>query len=641
MHTTTPVEILQKYWGHNSFRPLQEDIIQATLEGRDVLALLPTGGGKSICFQVPGLMKDGVCLVISPLIALMKDQVQRLQEKGITALLLHSGMGYPELKKSLEMASHGAYKFIYVSPERVESSLFLEYLPGLDVQLIAVDEAHCISQWGFDFRPSYRRIADLRLQLSGVPVLALTASATLKVQNDIKEQLHFYTDHRQFQQSFERPNLSYSVFEVPVRQTKMIEILQKVQGSALVYCKSRRHTQMVADLLNMHGLVAGFYHAGLSNEERNRRQEDWINNTIRIMACTNAFGMGIDKPDVRLVIHYDVPDSLENYYQEAGRAGRDGQKSYAVLLYQSTDLDELRSQSELRYPDFETIKRVYIAVMNHLQIAAGSGEGHGADLDLPLLTQQFQLQPFSTIYALKALEQENILRYSDSFFQPSTLVFIAQKQELEDIERHYPQLETVIKGLLRMYEGIIDFPASIYENQLARFIREPVEKLVSDLRQLHALGVVRYSPQKDSPHITLLQNRMYADAFTIDLTQYQLRKVEFDARVEAMLHYIQNNTTCRSQVIARYFNDQQAGICGVCDNCLALKRKPLDAAAFEAFVKKILAVLPQQQRLEASQLKSILPGIGEAHLWEVLHYLQSEAAIKITDEQGLKYVSSF
>jgi len=343
-------EILKEYWGYDTFRPLQEDIINAVLQGNDTLALLPTGGGKSICFQVPALAKDGLCLVISPLIALMKDQVQNLKNKGIPALSIFSGMSFLEVKKTLQNAVHGNYKFLYVSPERLETNLFLEYLPAMNINLLAVDEAHCISQWGYDFRPPYIRIAQLREYLQQTPILALTASATVNVQNDICEKLIFSKKQQRFQQSFERANLSYSVFNVAGKQNKLLEILNNVKGSAIVYCKSRRHTKDIADLLLLNKINASYYHAGLTTEERNKRQEDWINNTTRVMACTNAFGMGIDKPNVRVVIHYDVPDCLENYYQEAGRAGRDGKRAYAVLLYNNKELEDLKLQSSIRYP---------------------------------------------------------------------------------------------------------------------------------------------------------------------------------------------------------------------------------------------------------------------------------------------------
>ncbi|HQY19192.1 MAG TPA: ATP-dependent DNA helicase RecQ, partial [Ferruginibacter sp.] len=386
--------ILKKYWGFSNFRPLQQDIIEAVLQKNDVLALMPTGGGKSICFQVPAMAMEGICLVISPLIALIKDQVETLQQKGINTLAIYSGMHFTEIKKTLQNAAYGNYKFLYLSPERLQTRLFKEFLPAINPSLIVVDEAHCISQWGYDFRPSYLRIAEIKEELPSVPIIALTASATAKVQLDICEKLLFSKNYKKFQQSFERPNLTYSVFNPTSKQTKLLEIINNTLGSALVYCKSRKQTQQIAEMLQMHKHSAGFYHAGLSNKERNKKQEQWIKNKIRIMVCTNAFGMGIDKPDVRVVVHYDVPDCIENYYQEAGRAGRDGKRSYAVLLYNYGETDALQLKAKIKFPAPEEVKKVYTALMNYLQVPAGSGEGISYAFDLADFSQKFSLDNF-------------------------------------------------------------------------------------------------------------------------------------------------------------------------------------------------------------------------------------------------------
>lgn len=520
-------DILKEYWGYDNFRPLQEDIIQSILDGKDTLALLPTGGGKSLCFQVPALAKEGICLVVSPLIALMKDQVENLNKRGVGALAVYSGMSFLELKKILQNASYGNYKFLYVSPERLETNLFLEYLPAMNINLIAIDEAHCISQWGYDFRPPYLRIAKLREYLPDVPVLALTASATKEVQDDICEKLVFGKGSQRFQKSFERPNLSYSVFNVAAKQTKLIEILSNVKGCGIVYCKSRKHTKDVADLLFMNGIKADFYHAGLSSEERNRKQESWIKNETRIIACTNAFGMGIDKPDVRVVIHYDVPDCLENYYQEAGRAGRDGKRAYAVLLYSDKEITDLKSQADIRFPKEEEIKKTYTALMNQLQVPAGLGEGMSYDFDMGSFASNFKLNILTTTYAVKALEQEDILSFNEVAFKPSTVVFTVEREQLVEFERMYPDLEDTIKGLLRSYEGIFDFPATLYETQLAKFLRKSIVIVKDDLNKLKQYGIIDYSPQKDNPQVYLLKNRMYADSFQINLDDYKKTPAKF------------------------------------------------------------------------------------------------------------------
>ncbi|MDQ6761634.1 MAG: ATP-dependent DNA helicase, partial [Bacteroidota bacterium] len=453
-----PDSILKKYWGYDKFRPRQEEIINAVLNGTDTLALMPTGGGKSICFQVPALAKEGCCLVISPLIALMKDQVANLKSRGIQALSIYSGMGYIELKNTLRNAAYGNFKFLYVSPERLETDLFLEFLPAMKINLLAVDEAHCVSQWGYDFRPPYLRIASIREHLPGIPILALTASATKFVQDDICDKLGFNKNHLKFHTSFERPNLSYSVFELASRQNKMIDILQKVPGSGIVYCKSRKRTKEIAELLKLNGIDANYYHAGLANDERNSRQDDWLNNRIRIIACTNAFGMGIDKPDVRTVIHYDVPDALENYYQEAGRAGRDEKKAYGVLFFNELEINELKKQAAIRFPGIKEIKNVYQSLVNYLQLPSGSGEGLSFDFDINDFVKKFKLDVSIVNNVLKILEQEELLSYSDQFFAPSTVAFRVERPALEEFEKTHPHLDNVVKGLLRSYDGIFDYP---------------------------------------------------------------------------------------------------------------------------------------------------------------------------------------
>ena len=624
-------QILKENWGYDEFRPLQEDIINSILEGKDTLALLPTGGGKSICFQVPALAKEGICLVISPLIALIKDQVEGLKKKGILALSIYSGMSFLEVKKTLQNAAHGNYKFLYVSPERLATDLFLDYLPSMNINLIAVDEAHCISQWGYDFRPSYLRIAAVREQLPKIPILALTASATQSVQNDICEKLLFKKTEQRFQQSFERANLSYSVFNVVSKQNKLLEILNNVKGSGIVYCKSRKQTKDIAELLTLNNINADFYHAGLSNDERNKRQENWINNSTRIITCTNAFGMGIDKPDVRLVVHYSVPDCIENYYQEAGRAGRDGKRAYAVMLYNHREVADMQLQSDIRYPDKATIKQVYIAIMNHLQVAAGSGEGNSFDFDMASFSAAFKINMLTATYAIKTLEQEEILWFNEVFFKPSTLVFNSNRGQLEDFEKQFPSFEKLIKGLLRSYEGIFDYPATIYETELARFIKKSTEEVKKELKQLQHYGIVTYDAQKDTPQLSLRINRMYADSFIINLDNYNERKNNFETRVKAITEFITNTIKCRSQIIGNYFNDHAIKRCGICDNCINLKSLRMSKEEFEKIALYILEWSEQHSGEMKELIESGKP-FKKEKICKVLDYLQSEKKIAVSRE---------
>ncbi len=634
-------EILKQYWGYNSFRPLQEDIINAVLDGKDILALLPTGGGKSLCFQVPAMAKEGLCLVVSPLIALMKDQVESLKQKGIPSLAIYSGMSFLEIKKTLQNAAYGNYKFLYVSPERLETNLFLEMLPAININLLAVDEAHCISQWGYDFRPPYMRIASLREWLPGVPVLALTASATKIVQDDICDKLKpppppkggtLEHSWKRFQQSFERLNLSYSVFNVPSKQNKLLEILKNVPGTAIVYCKSRKHTKEIADLLRLNQVNADHYHAGLNNDERNAKQGNWISNKTRVIVSTNAFGMGIDKPDVRVVVHYDVPDCLENYYQEAGRAGRDGKRAYAVLLYNNKEIENLREQSAIRFPKEEEIKRVYISMMNHLQVPAGSGEGLSYDFDIAAFAAAFKINILTATYAIKAMEQEGVISFNEVFFKPSTVVFTTDREQLIDFEKQHPALDPLLKGLLRSYEGIFDFPSIVYEGKLAKFIQVEMETVKTDLKKLNDHGIISYAAQKDKPQITLLQNRMYNDNYRLNTTDYLKRKQNFEERVNAMTSYIQRSSGCRSQQIAAYFTTLKISACGICDNCINEKVLHISTEEFNHITNKIVTGT-KGGAVSVEVILASLKTIKKEKVWQVINFLIAEGKLA-TDKDG-------
>ena len=626
------VEILKRYWKYNSFRPLQQEIIDSILSGNDTLAVMPTGGGKSICFQVPSIMNDGLCLVISPLIALMKDQVLNLKRKGIPALSIYSGMSFIEVKKTLQNAAYGNFKFLYVSPERLETDLFLEFLPSIKVNLIAVDEAHCVSQWGYDFRPPYLRIASIREYFPDVPILALTASATLEVQKDICEKLLFKKNKKSFHQSFERANLSYSVFELSSKQNKLINILNKVPGSGIVYCKTRRRTKEIAEMLNLNGISADHYHAGLTHDERNTKQEDWINNKTRIIACTNAFGMGIDKPDVRTVVHYDVPDALENYYQEAGRAGRDGKKSYAVLLYNKRELEELKKQADLKFPSIKIIRKVYGSLCNFLQIPANSGEAFSYDFDINIFVKNFKLDTYSVNSILKILEQEELINYNEQFFSFPTVEFTIDKYELNLFEKSHPKYNEVVKGLLRSYDGIFDFPAAINETELAKFIQQKKERLIETLLELNGLNIIDYKPQKEKPQIYFLQNRVRAEDLFINEKNILKRKIAFEKRLNAMINFCTNQSRCRSEMIGNYFDDHDLHPCGVCDNCLQKKNVILSNQEFNTISEGIKKICNTHQ-VSRQVLFDQLSAFKENKIRIVLNLLQEENSV-VVDREG-------
>ncbi|MBL7743431.1 MAG: RecQ family ATP-dependent DNA helicase [Chitinophagaceae bacterium] len=627
-------QILKQYWGFNAFRPLQEDIIHSVLSGIDSLALMPTGGGKSLCYQVPAMGKEGMCLVISPLIALMKDQVENLRKKGITAYSIFSGMSRKEVIHTLETVTNSNCKFLYISPERLETSLFKEYLPGMHINLVAVDEAHCISQWGYDFRPPYLRIAALREELPDVPVLALTASATPDVQKDICDRLSF-TKPAIFRQSFERPNLSYSVFKVDSRINKIIEILNRVPGTGIVYCKSRKRTKEISELLQLQNISADYYHAGLTQEERNGKQETWINNKTRVIVCTNAFGMGIDKPDVRTVIHADVPDCLENYYQEAGRAGRDGKTAYAVLLYDEREIQELQEMPAIRFPSQADIRTVYLAVANYLQVPAGTGEGEYYDFDLADFLKKFKINSHTAVYSLKALEQEGWLSFNEQIFLPSTVQFTATKDYLYQFEKDNPMLEPVIKSLLRAYGGIFDHTCTISELQVAQLARKEAEEVKKQLLQLHAARIIDYTPRKDSPQLLLMRNRVKAEELTVNIAAYQKRKEIFQQRVAEMVRYVKEEADCRSRMIGVYFGDKDIRSCGICDNCLRRKTVTLTKEEFESIHSHIYAVV-ENEKLFIKDLMLRLGGIKKEKVWKVIEFLQAENKIEVADSGFLQ-----
>ncbi|MFN4145906.1 MAG: ATP-dependent DNA helicase RecQ [Runella sp.] len=602
-------EILKKYWKYDSFRPLQEDIINAVLAGRDTLALLPTGGGKSICFQVPTMAKEGVCIVITPLIALMKDQVEQLRRRGIMAAAIYSGMNWHEIDLTLDNCIHGTTKFLYVSPERLRTSIFLERVKLMNVCLIAIDEAHCISQWGYDFRPSYLQIADFRLLLPQVPIIALTASATEPVKQDICIQLQMQQP-AVFQATFARPNLSYSAFFEENKESRLLRVLQNVGGSAIVYVRNRRRTKEIADWLNRQGIKAEFYHAGLPNKQRSEKQEAWIRNRVRAIIATNAFGMGIDKPDVRAVVHIDLPDSLEAYYQEAGRAGRDGLKAYAVALYSNKDIDDLRRNVAQKYPDTDLLRRVYQALANYYKVPVGGGELESFDFDLQEFTGTFGLPVSETHYALQLLESEGFVQLSEAYNSTSKIHITVDNRTLYDLQLKNPVYDSFIKLLLRMYGGeVFTQFVAISETVIGQKHYVLEADVIKLLQGLHDMGMLVYEKRREKPQLCFLTPRYDASLLPINTLAIQTKQTTDEQRTEAVIQYMQHSSRCRTQLLQQYFGEHTDQECGICDNCLAKKKKTTPHPEQLKIKEEILRILqlsplPPQQLIAAFGLKN-------------------------------------
>ncbi len=616
-------QILQQYWGFNAFRPLQEDIIQNILDQKDTLALLPTGGGKSICYQVPALAMDGICIVVSPLIALIKDQVDNLELRGIPALMIYSGMGFKQVNNVLKLAVQGNHKFLFVSPERLETKLFLEYLPALQISMIAVDEAHCISQWGYDFRPPYLRIAQIKTLIGRVPILALTASATKKVQTDICDKLEFEKGFNVFQKSFIRPNLSYSIIEAESKIVKAVDILQKVAGTAIVYCNSRKRTQEIAKLLMGYGINADFYHAGLNNEIRSTKQQNWIDDKIRVMVSTNAFGMGIDKSNVRVVIHIDLPDCLENYYQEAGRAGRDEAKAYAVLLATDSDTEKLAASVDIKYPPIDVVKQCYVDLCNYLQLHENTSTLDGYEFDIITFAKNFDYSPIALINCIKLLEQNNLLQYSASVMLPASAQIVCNKQTLSHLAQTNEPLSELAKTLLRTYGGIWDFMCFINEKNLAYILRKDVKYVQSQMQRLHQMGIIQYQPLTDEPQIFLLQNRLKAEMVTINQQHYNERKQHYKQSLDHFISFIKNKNDCKSLQISTYFGVAETTACGICDNCIA-KQKTNQKTNIPALAEHILSIM---QQYESVDIEYFNQQKNKEHWFQAIQLLLSEEKI--------------
>ena len=563
----SPSEVLKEYWGYDGFRPMQEEIITAALEGKDVLAIMPTGGGKSICFQVPGLMRDGITLVVTPLIALMKDQVQNLNDRGVRALAIHAGMSRHEADLALNNAAYGDYKFLYLSPERLGTQLFRSYIDVLDVSFIVVDEAHCISQWGYDFRPDYLRIGELRERIDA-PVIAVTATATPSVAQDIMERLGF-KEKLLLKSGFERPNLSYIVRQVEDKYSQILNVCNGVPGTGIVYARNRRKCEELSAFLMAQGVSASFYHAGLGGQARAERQAAWKSGAVRVMVCTNAFGMGIDKPDVRFVVHYDLPESPEAYFQEAGRAGRDGKRSFAVQLWNSVDVRRAKQIEDVSFPSLEYIEDVYQKLHAFFEIPYDTGMGRQLKFKIEDFCKRFGLQRAPAFYALKYLERTEHLTYSEEVDIPTKVRINVDRKSLYDVELADQGQANVLEALMRSYTGIFSFLQQIDEEYVARRAGQTVPQLRQSLYGLSLAHVISYVPTDHSDVVVLHHDRLRPGNVNLMPSRYAMLRESFHARAEAMLEYVSETSECRSRYLLRYFGQTEAADCGTCDVCRA------------------------------------------------------------------------
>lgn len=623
-------DILKQYWGYDSFRPLQDEIVASVGAGKDTLGLMPTGGGKSITFQVPAMAREGICIVVTPLIALMKDQVENLKKRGIKAAAIYSGMTGKEIAITYDNCTFGDYKFLYLSPERIGTKTFLERLPNLKVSMLAIDESHCISQWGYDFRPSYLRIADLREHLPGVPVLAVTATATPEVAKDIQERLHFPQPNL-FQKSFERANLVYVVRYVEDKPRFVMKMLTNVPGTAIVYARSRKGTKEMAEFLVAQGISADYYHAGLNGTEKDRKQKAWSEGSLRVIVATNAFGMGIDKPDVRLVVHVDLPDSLEAYFQEAGRAGRDGEQAYATLLYANSDGTKIKKRLKDAYPQKAFVKEVYDYVADYLCIAIGVGQDKTFEFDLGNFCHRFKLNVLQTHSALKILERAGYLVLSEERDNSSRLMYF-DRYALLDFARN-KTTEAVMKSTLRTYTGLFTDFAYIREAEIARQTNLSREEVYFALKSISDAKIGSYVPQNNSPLLTFLQNRFDSKRLHIGKEAYENLQKRYSERIKSVLDYATMRHRCRNQILLGYFGEDIKA-CGHCDVCLARERASLSKTDFET----IAAVMCDKLRakpIRVDKLIDTLPYEEEKSL-NTLRQLLDDATVAYNDQQEIE-----
>ena len=630
-------EILKQYWGYDSFRDLQEEIITSIGEGKDTLGLMPTGGGKSITFQVPALAQEGICIVITPLIALMKDQVQNLRKRGIKALAIYSGMTRQEILTALENCIFGNYKFLYISPERLDTDIFRTKLRSMKVSMITVDESHCISQWGYDFRPAYLKIAEIRTLLPGIPVLALTATATPEVVKDIQARLDF-REENVFRMSFERKNLAYIVRQTDNKTQELLHILRKIPGSAIIYVRNRRRTKEITELLVNEDITADFYHAGLDNAVKDLRQKRWQSGEVRVMVATNAFGMGIDKPDVRIVLHLDLPDSLEAYFQEAGRAGRDGEKAYAVILYTKTDRTTLHRRVVDTFPDKEYILNVYEHLQYYYQMAMGDGFQCVREFNLEEFCRKFKYFPVPVDSALKILTQAGYLEYTDEQDNASRILFTIRRDELYKLREMGTEAEALIQTILRSYTGVFTDYAYISEATLSIRTGLTREQIYNILVTLTKRRIVDYIPHKKTPCIIYTRERQELRFVHIPPSVYEERKARYEARIKAMEEYVTSENVCRSRMLLRYFGEKNEHNCGQCDVCLS--HRATDALTENSFdfeeLKKKISELLTQKPLTPVEIADKIEAEKES-ISEVIQYLLEEGEWKMQD--GMIHIS--
>ncbi|WP_044200905.1 ATP-dependent DNA helicase RecQ [Flammeovirga sp. OC4] len=628
------LQILKKFWGYDAFRPLQGDIIENAYQGKDTLALLPTGGGKSICFQVPGIARKGVCIVITPLIALMKDQVEQLTRRGIPAKALYSGLNNREIDILLENVVQGAVKFLYVSPERLKTPMFLERLKRMSVGLLVVDEAHCISQWGFDFRPQYLKIKEVRKIIPEVPCMALTATATAKAQEDIIEHLNLQK-YTVFKGSFDRPNLSFSIFKQDEPFRKLLDILNKVQGSGIVYVRTRKQAMQYAEWLNNQYIKADFYHAGLPTETRELKQSAWIKGQVRIIVSTNAFGMGIDKPDVRVVVNVGAPESLEAYYQEAGRGGRDGEKAYAVLLASNDQRKKLLEWVEQRHPSIDFLRRVYQCLGNHYRLAVGSGEMTSFNFYIKPFIKKYDLPPTETYYALKRLEEQEVLLFNESVFHDPTVMIKSTPEDFYAYLIRHPHFELMMKGMLRMYGGdLFNSFVRIEERDIAFKNGIPLDRVTSMLNELHKLEVINYQPKKDRPQVTFILPRYLHNQLPLNKKLLSQRKNQDYSKAKSMINFIENQDKCRSIALREYFGDYEGENCGICDNCLQKKKNNQWNKNVKSYDEDILEAL-KEDSYSLHELESTLLPVDLEGFTKSLNELFERKKVKWSEDKKI------